>query len=111
MSAFKVRSLQQKKNEKAINMMFQGLNDEYMRNALLCAYAGQDESVLDEIVAQQKADYEAMIAEMKIQSVEETIITQEKVDETNLELLSKENREINSQHNITEKDDGNQTNQ
>jgi len=103
MSGFKVRSLQERKNEKAINMMFQGLNDEYMRNALLCAYAGQDETILDEIVAQQKADYEAMIAEMKIQNVEETIIPQEKVDETNLALLS--------QRNITETDDGNQTNQ
>jgi len=103
MSAFKVRSLQERKNEKAINMMFQGLNDEYMRNALLCAYAGQDESILDEIVAQQKADYELMVSQMKIQNVEETVIPQEEVDKINSNLLS--------QHNITEKDDGNQTNQ
>ena len=103
MSFGKVRSLQERKNEKAINTMFQGLNDEYMRNALLCAYAGQDESILDEIVAQQKADYDLMIAEMKIQNVEETIIPQEEVDKINSNLLS--------QHNITKKDDGNQTNQ
>jgi len=99
----KVRSLQERKNEKAINLMFQGLNDEYMRNALLCAYAGQDESILDEIVAQQKADYELMITEMKIQNVEETVIPQEEVDKINSNLLS--------QRNITEKDDGNKANQ
>lgn len=101
MSAFKVKSLQEKKNEKAINQMFLGLNDEFMRNALLCAYAGQDESILDEIVAQQKADYEAMIANMKIERSEDTIIPQEEVDKTNLELLSN--------HNITQIDDGIQT--
>ena len=99
MSAFKIRSLQEKKNEKAINMMFQGLNDEYMRNALLCAYAGQDESILDEIVAQQKADYELMVSQMKIQNVEETVIPKEQVDEINSNLLSK--------RNITEIDDAN----
>jgi hypothetical protein len=88
MSAFKVRSLQERKNEKAINMMFQGLNDEYMRNALLCAYAGQDESILDEIVAQQKADYELMVSQMKIQNVEETVIPQEEVDKINSNLLT-----------------------
>jgi hypothetical protein len=64
MSAIPVKTSQQKKNEKAINMMFSGLNDEYLRNVLLCAYAGQDESILQEVVKLEKEEYLARVEQM-----------------------------------------------
>lgn len=64
----KILTLQQKKNRKAIELMFHDLDDDYLKTALLCAYAGEDETVLDAIVEQQKADYEAKLKEMKLNS-------------------------------------------
>ena len=63
-----ITTLQLKKNRKAIEIMFQNLDDEFLKTALLCAYAGEDESTLDAIVAQQKTDYEAKLQEMKLTS-------------------------------------------
>ena len=64
----KILTLQEKKNRKAIEIMFQNLDDDYLKTALLCAYGGEDETTLDAIVAQQKADYEAKLNEMKLTS-------------------------------------------
>lgn len=91
----KVLSLQQKKNIKAIELMFRDLDDDYLKNALLCAYAGQDESILDELVAQQKEDYEIMIQKMKIDNIQDMLIPQHELDAKNTELLI-------SQQNITD---------
>jgi hypothetical protein len=95
----KVLSMQEKKNRKAIELMFADLDDDFMKNALLCAYGGEDPAILDEIVKQQKEDYEKMIAEMKISNIEEIVMPKEELDKRNLEIL-------NSQQNI---DDGNKT--
>ena len=67
-SESKISTLQEKKNLKAIEIMFQNLDDDYLKTVLLCAYAGEDESTLDSLVAQQKANYEAKVNEMKLTS-------------------------------------------
>lgn len=94
-------TLQQKKNRKAIELMFQDLDDEYLKTALLCAYAGEDEAVLDEIVSQQRDVYMTKINEMKIENVLESVIPEE-------ERKNIIEKELNSQYIIDV--NGNQTN-
>lgn len=54
MSGFK--PLKQRQAEQCINMMFKGLDDEILRTVLLCAYAGEDETKLDDIKKIQEND-------------------------------------------------------
>lgn len=103
----KILSMQQKKNRKAIELMFHDLDDDYLKQALLCAYGGEDPSILDEIVKQQKEDYEKMLAEMKISNIEEIVMPKEELDKLNLEILAKQPLVLNSQQNIDA--DGNKT--
>jgi len=94
----KILSLQQKKNLKAIELMFKELDDDYLKNALLCAYAGQDEAILEELAVQQQKDYEAILEQMKIQNIEEVYMAKDELDAKNAELIS--------QCNITKTNDG-----
>jgi hypothetical protein len=58
MSGFK--TMKQKNVEQSINFLFKGLDDDVLKNVLLCAYAGHDQSILDEIKQAREAELEEL---------------------------------------------------
>jgi hypothetical protein len=66
-----VKSREQKKAIKAIELMFADLDDDILKQALLTAYAGEDPSILKQMQEQEQRDLEEMIKQMELQKVEE----------------------------------------
>lgn len=60
------KTLAQKKMEKAIDIMFAGMEDDYLKTVMKVVYCGEDEAVLDEMAKQQMADLEAIKREMEL---------------------------------------------
>lgn len=58
MSGFK--TMKQKNVERSIEFMFKGLDDDVLKNVMLCAYAGKDQSILDEIKEVRDAELEEL---------------------------------------------------
>jgi len=52
--------------EKAIEVMFQGMDDEYLKTVMKVVYCGEDEAVLDEMQKQHTADLEAIKRQMEL---------------------------------------------
>jgi len=52
------KTLEQKRIQKSINKMFEGVDDDYLKTILEVAYCGEDPSVLDEFEKQRQADIE-----------------------------------------------------
>lgn len=72
-----MKTLQQKKTEKMINLMFQGLEDDLLKQALLVAYAGEDEKTMDEMLVANEQDFIKTIEQMKIQDAQAAVLTDE----------------------------------
>jgi len=66
-----VKSREQKKVIKAIELMFADLDDDILKQALLTAYAGEDPEILKAMQEQEQRDLEQMLKEMELQKVEE----------------------------------------
>lgn len=66
-----VKSREQKKAIKAIELMFADLDDDILKQALLTAYGGEDPSILKAMQEQEQRDLEEMIKQMELQKVEE----------------------------------------
>lgn len=60
------KTLAQKKMEKVVDMMFEGMDDEYLKTVMKVVYCGEDEAVLDEMAKQHLADLEAIKREMEL---------------------------------------------
>ena len=66
-----VKSREQKKAIKAIELMFADLDDDILKQALLTAYGGEDPEILKAMQEQEQRDLEEMIKQMELQKVEE----------------------------------------
>ena len=66
-----VKSREQKKAIKAIELLFAGLDDDILKQALLTAYGGEDPEILKEMQEQEQRDLEEMIKQMELQKVED----------------------------------------
>lgn len=74
-----VKTKEQKKAMRAIELMFQGLDDDLLKQALLTAYAGEDPEILEQMKEQEQREMEEILKRMELQSVEEVYeIKQEK---------------------------------
>jgi polyribonucleotide nucleotidyltransferase len=66
-----VKTREQRKAIQAIDLMFKGLDDPILKQALLTAYAGENPEILEEMKEQEQKDLEEMLKQMELQSVEE----------------------------------------
>jgi len=66
-----VKSREQRKAIQAIDLMFKGLDDPILKQALLTAYAGENPEILEAMKEQEQKDLEEMLKQMELQSVEE----------------------------------------
>ena len=66
-----VKSREQKKAIKSIELMFAGLQDDILKQALLTAYGGEDPEILKQMQDQEQRDLEQILKEMELQKVEE----------------------------------------
>jgi hypothetical protein len=67
-----VKSREQKKAMKAIEIMFKGLDeDSLLKQALLTAYAGEDPSILEAMKEQEQRDMEEILKQMELQRQED----------------------------------------
>ena len=66
-----VKSREQKRAMKAIEIMFEGLDDDMLKQALLTIHAGADPSILEAMKEQEQRDMEEMLKQMELQRVEE----------------------------------------
>lgn len=74
-----VKTKEQKKAMRAIELMFKGLDDDLLKQALLTAYAGEDPEILEEMKEQEQREMEEILNRMELQSAEEVYeIKQEK---------------------------------
>lgn len=73
-----VKSKEQKKAMRAIEIMFKGLDDDLLKQALLTVYAGEDPEILEAMKEQEQRDMEEMLKQMELQSVEEVFVAEEK---------------------------------
>ena len=74
-----VKTKEQKKAMRAIELMFKGLDDDLLKQALLTAYAGEDPDILEAMKEQEQKEMEEMLKKMELQSAEEAYeIKQEK---------------------------------
>ena len=74
-----IKSREQKKAMRAIEIMFQGLDDDLLKQTLLTIHAGADPAILEAMKEQEQKDMEEMLKEMELQSVEEVFeVKQEK---------------------------------
>ena len=71
MSLSSIKSREQKKAMRAIEIMFKGLDDDLLKQALLTAYGGEDSEILEAMKEQEQKDMEEMLKQMELQSVEE----------------------------------------
>jgi len=69
--------LQNLKNRRAIELMFAGLDDDLLKQALLTAYAGEDPKILEEMQDEHRKNMEAILADMEIKKVEDLIVAKE----------------------------------
>lgn len=60
------KTLAQKKMEKVVDMMFEGMDDEYLKTVMKVVYCGEDEAVLDEMAKQHLADLESIKQQMEL---------------------------------------------
>jgi hypothetical protein len=66
-----VKSREQRKAIQAIDLMFKGLDDPILKQALLTAYAGENPEILEAMKEQEQKDLQEMLKQMELQSVEE----------------------------------------
>jgi hypothetical protein len=66
-----VKSREQKKAMKAIEIIFKGLDDDLLKQALLTAYAGEDPSILEAMKEQEQRDMEEILKQMELQRQED----------------------------------------
>ena len=64
------KSKQQKKMEASIEVLFSGLDDPILKQAMLTAYAGSDPKILEEMQRQEKEEMDKILEQMKLQSQE-----------------------------------------
>lgn len=90
-----VKTRQQKKAMRAIELMFDGLDDDLLKQALLTVHAGADPSILEAMKEQEQREMEEMLKQMELQRVEEVFVepvTEEKsndiVDGNNTSLAA-----------------------
>ncbi len=69
--SYLVKSREQKKAIKAIELLFHDLDDDILKQALLTAYGGEDPAILKEMQEQEQRDLEQILKEMELQKVEE----------------------------------------
>lgn len=60
------KTLAQKKMEKVVDIMFEGMDDEYLKTVMKVVYCGEDEAVLDEMAKQHLADLESIKQQMEL---------------------------------------------
>lgn len=68
------KSLAQKKMSKVIDVMFEGMDDEYLKTVMKVLYCGEDEAVLDEMAKQHEKDLEAIKAQMELENIYEVVV-------------------------------------
>ena len=66
-----VKSREQRKAIKAIELLFTGLDDPLLKQALLTAYAGEDPEILEAMKEQEQKDLEEMLKQMELQRAED----------------------------------------
>jgi len=66
-----VKSREQRKAIQAIDLMFKGLDDPMLKQALLTAYAGENPEILEAMKQQEQDDLAELLKQMELQSVEE----------------------------------------
>jgi len=66
-----VKTREQRKAIQAIDLMFKGLDDPLLKQALLTAYGGENPEILEAMKEQEQKDLEEMLKQMELQSVEE----------------------------------------
>lgn len=82
-----VKTREQKKAMQSIEIMFKGLDDDLLKQALLTAYAGEDPSILEAMKEQEQRDMEEILKQMQLHSVEE-------VFESKVALLEEKSNDI-----------------
>jgi len=66
-----IKSREQRKAIQAIDLMFRGLDDPILKQALLTAYAGEDQTILESMKKQEENDLADLLKQMELQRVEE----------------------------------------
>jgi len=94
-----VKSREQKKAMKAIEIMFKGLDeDSLLKQALLTAYAGEDPSILEAMKEQEQRDMEEILKQMELQRVEEVFETEQEKSNDIVDGNNTSNDAINQGH-------------
>ncbi len=93
-----VKSIEQKKAMKAIEIMFKGLDDDLLKQALLTAYAGEDPSILEAMKEQEQRDMEEILKQMELQRVEEVFETEQEKTNDIVDGNNTSNDAINQGH-------------
>jgi hypothetical protein len=99
MSGFK--TMKQRNVERSIELLFKGLDDDVLKNVLLCAYAGQDESILEEIRVAREAELEELKKQFTEENNAENICFQVPSEEEKEEGEKENQLILNSVDNIT----------
>ena len=66
-------SLKQRKAQRAIDLMFKGLDDPILKQAMLTCYSGADPKILEEMQEQEKRDFEELTKHMEIINVNDAV--------------------------------------
>lgn len=69
-----VKTRQQKKAMQSIEIMFKGLDDDLLKQALLTVYAGEDPEILEAMKEQEQREMEEILKQMELQRVEEVFV-------------------------------------
>jgi len=93
-----VKSREQKKAMKAIEIIFKGLDDDLLKQALLTAYAGEDPSILEAMKEQEQRDMEEILKQMELQRVEEVFETEQEKSNDIVDGNNTSNDAINQGH-------------
>jgi hypothetical protein len=93
-----VKSIEQKKAMKAIEIMFKGLDDDLLKQALLTAYAGEDPAILEAMKEQEQRDMEEILKQMELQRVEEVFETEQEKSNHIVDGNNTSNNAINQGH-------------
>lgn len=89
--SFQVKSMKEKKAEKQINDLFKGLDHDELKLAMLITYAGYDPKLMKELTSKYDVDYEELIKELTITDPQQTVMTQEEINERQAEINSNNN--------------------
>jgi len=75
--------LEKRKNRKAIEAMFAGLDDELLKQTLLTAYAGEDPKILEEMQNEHNKNMEEVLKHMEIKNVSDLVSNGKMIQEEN----------------------------